>query len=135
MPLKIRVKPEAKIFVGGTIIKNAGTKPADLLILSDTPVLRDEYLTNMEHKDDTDIGNVYFLLQVLYLFKGKKEPLDGLVLKTVQSFGVLYPDLKPVVEQILLCIQAGERFKALQLAHTLLEREKLSASEKPEALN
>jgi flagellar biosynthesis regulator FlbT len=122
MPLKIHVKPEGRIFVGGTIIKNVGARPVDLLILSDTPVLRENYLKNFEKKDDSDTGNVYFLLQVLYLYKNKKKPLDKLVIKTIQNFGALYPDLQGVVDAILKHLEAGESFKALQIAHKLLEQ-------------
>ena len=123
MPLKIRVKPEGKIFAGGTVIKNAGKYPADLLILSDTPVLRDNYLMNIERKDASDTSNIYFLLQVIYLFKGKQQPLDKLVVDTIVQFGKIYPNLQPVVEQIITHLEAGEAFKALRLAHKILEGE------------
>lgn len=120
MPLKIRVKPEGKIFAGGAVLKNVGNRPADLLILSDSPVLREDYLMNIERKDDSDASNVYFLLQVIYLFKGKGQPLDALVMETIRNFGALYPQLSGEVGQIIALLQAGEPFKALQLGHKLL---------------
>ncbi len=120
MPLKIRVKPEGKIFAGGAILKNVGHRPADLLILSDSPVLREDYMMNIERKDESDATNVYFLLQVIYLFKGKGQPIDNLVIDTLQNFGKLYPNLADHVAQIVAHLNAGEAFKALRLGHKLM---------------
>ncbi|HEU0117440.1 MAG TPA: flagellar biosynthesis repressor FlbT [Alphaproteobacteria bacterium] len=128
MPLKIRVKPEGKIFAGGAVLKNVGNRPADLLILSDSPVLREDYMMNMDQRSDSDASNVYFLLQVIYLFKGKGQPLDHLVMETIKNFSTLYPDFSDEVSQILAHLEAGEPFKALKLGHKLLaEKEKAGA--------
>ncbi|HUY69010.1 MAG TPA: flagellar biosynthesis repressor FlbT [Alphaproteobacteria bacterium] len=125
MPLKIRVKPEGKIFAGGAVLKNVGNKPADLLILSDSPVLREDYMMNVDRRGESDASNVYFLLQVMYLFKGKGQPLDHLVIETIKNFGKLYPHLVGQVDQIIALLEAGESFKALKLGHVLLaEQEK-----------
>ncbi len=129
MPLKIRVKPEAKIFAGGAVLKNVGTRPADLLILSDSPVLREDYMMNIDRSTETDANNVYFLLQVLYLFKGKGQPLDKLVLETIGNFAKLYPHFDADINQIVVHLQAGESFKALKIGHKLLaEQEKKEPS-------
>lgn len=121
MPLKIKVKPEAKIFAGGAVLKNVGNRPAELLILSDSPVLRDDYLMNEDRKDDSDASNVYFLLQIIYLFKGQGKPMDDLVVNTLKSFSKLYPELENNVDEIVTLLEAGESFKALRIAHKLLE--------------
>ncbi len=123
MPLKIRVKPEGKIFAGGAVLKNVGNRPAELLVLSDSPVLREDYMMNIEKRGDSDASNVYFLLQVIYLFKGKQQPMDDLVLTTLKSFAKLYPAMAGHVDEIVTHLQAGETFKALRLAHKLLEDE------------
>lgn len=138
MPLKIRVKPEGKIFAGGAVLKNVGHRPAELLILSDSPVLREDYMMNIERKDESDASNVYFLLQIIYLFKGKGQPMDKLVIETLQNFGKLYPQLAGHVDQIIAHLSAGESFKALRLGHKLLADkqglEKTSASLGQEAV-
>jgi flagellar biosynthesis regulator FlbT len=123
MPLKIRVKPEGKIFAGGAVLKNVGNRPADLLILSDSPVLREDYMMNIDRRNESDASNVYFLLQIIYLFKGKGKPLDHLVIDTIKSFGKLYPHLMGEVDSIIAHLEAGEAFKALQVGHKLLAGE------------
>ncbi len=120
MPLKIRVKPEGKIFAGGAVLKNVGTRPADLLVLSDSPVLRENYMMNIDRSGDSDASNVYFLIQVIYLFKGKGKPLDDLVIETIKNFSKLHPHLTAEIEQITTHLQAGESFKALKIGHKLL---------------
>lgn len=120
MPLKIRVKPEGKIFAGGAVLKNVGNKPADLLVLSDSPVLREDYMMNIDRRDESDASNVYFLLQVIYLFKGKGQPLDTLVIDTIRNFAKLYPNFAGEADGIITHLEAGEPFKALKIGHTLL---------------
>ena len=123
MPLKIRIKPEGKFFAGGAVMKNVGKRPAELLVLSDSPVLREDYMMNIDRRDDSDASNIYFLLQVIYLFKGKGQPIDDLVIATIRNFGALYPKLQNHVETILSHLTVGETFKALRLGHKLLEEE------------
>ena len=120
MPLKIRIKPEGKIVAGGAVLKNVGKRPADLLVLSDSPVLREDYMMNIDRRDDSDASNVYFLLQVLYLFKGKGQPIDHLVIDTIRSFGKMYPNLLGEIGQMIAYLEAGESFKALKVGHKLL---------------
>lgn len=120
MPLKIRIKPEEKFYAGGAVLKNVGKHPADMLILSDSPVLRDDYLMNMEDRSASDAAEVYFLLQILYLFKGKGQPLDGLVIQTIRNFAKLYPNLQDHIDRIINHLEAGEAFKALRLGHEIL---------------
>lgn len=127
MPLKIRVKPEGKILAGGAVLKNVGNRPADLLVLSDSPVLRENYMMNIDRRGDSDFSNVYFLLQVIYLFKGKDKPMDNLVVETVKSFGKLYPQYESDVAQIISHLESRESFKALKVAHTMLaQHEKMT---------
>ena len=127
MPLKIRVKPEGKIFAGGAVLKNVGNKPADLLVLSDSPVLREDYMMNIERRDDSDASNVYFLLQVIYLFKGKGQPLDNLVVETIKNFAKIYPHFENEVNEIITHLVAGEPFKALKIGHKLLSGQDIPA--------
>ena len=132
MPLKIRVKPEGKIFAGGAVLKNVGKRPAELLILSDSPVLREEYMMNIDRRNDSDASNLYFLLQVIYLFKGKGEPLDQLVVETLRNFGTLYPAYTDAVDQIIRHLEAAEPFKALRLGHKLLAEQQGASRPEPQ---
>lgn len=126
MPLKIRIKPEQKFFAGGAVMKNVGKKPADILVLSDSPVLRDDYLMNIDRKEESDAASIYFLLQVIYLFQGKGQPIDQLVIETVRKFGNLYPHLQGQVATMIAHLEAGEGFKALRLGHALLADQQAS---------
>ncbi|MDD3029508.1 MAG: flagellar biosynthesis repressor FlbT [Alphaproteobacteria bacterium] len=120
MPLKIRVKPEDKILAGGAVLKNVGKHPADLLVLSDGPVLRERYMMNRNRQGDSDMSNVYFLLQVIYLFKGKDKPMDNLVLETIRNFAKLYPVYESETKTIIELLEKKETFKALRVARSML---------------
>lgn len=131
MPLKIRIKPEQKFFAGGAVLKNVGNKPADLLVLSDSPVLRENYMMNIDRSEESDAATVYFLLQMIYLFKGKGQPLDTLVIDTIEKFAALHPHLSDSVTSIITYLRAGESFKALRLGHDLLSDQEASAKAMP----
>lgn len=131
MPLKIRVKPEAKIFAGGAVLKNVGNRPADLLILSDSPVLREGYMMNIDRSNESDANNIYFLLQVIYLFKGKGQPLDHLVIETIKNFAKLYPRYAGEIDQVIAYLEAGEPFKALKTGHKLLAEQNIKDQPQP----
>ena len=133
MPLKIRVKPECKILAGGAVLKNVGKHPADLLILSDGPVLRERYMMNKSRQGESDMSNVYFLLQVIYLFKGKDAPMDRLVLETIRSFAKLYPQYESETKTIIALLEKKETFKALRVARSMLPEGEEKASGSPEA--
>ncbi len=134
MPLKIRIKPEQKFFAGGAVLKNVGNKPADLLVLSDSPVLRENYMMNVDRSEESDAATVYFLLQMIYLFKGKGQPLDTLVIDTIEKFAALHPHLSGSVAAIIAHLHAGESFKALRLGHDLLSDQEAAGKATPAAL-
>ena len=75
---------------------------------------------NMDRQNESDVTNVYFLLQVIYLFKGKDQPMDALVIETVRSLARLYPGYDEAVAQIIEHLEAKESFKALKVAHAML---------------
>lgn len=121
MPLKIRVKPEAKFYAGGAVLKNVGTRAVDLLILSDGPVLREDYMMNPDRMAESDAASSYFLLQLMYLFKGKGQKFDSLVMDTLRNFAKIYPDLSASVDEILQLLEKGDTYKALKIAHGLMD--------------
>lgn len=43
MPLKIRIKPRGKFYVAGAILQNIGSRPIEILVLTDHKVVREEY--------------------------------------------------------------------------------------------
>ena len=121
MPLKIRIKPESKIIAGGAVIKNVGKHSVQLLVLSDSPVLREDLVLGYGRKDDSDSNSIYFVLQLLFLFKDKGQPMDKLVIETIRKFGTIYPHMMGTVGTIIEHLEKGETFKALRLGHKLLD--------------
>src|SRR5262249_23703965 len=79
-----------------------------------------DYMMNIDRSKETDANNVYFLLQVIYLFKGKGQPLDHLVIETIKNFSKLYPRFEEDIRQIIAYMEDGEPFKALKHGHKLL---------------
>lgn len=57
MALKLRIKPEGKIFVNGNgWIKNAGNRPIDVIVSLDLKTERPEHLQKMLQKKASEDG-------------------------------------------------------------------------------
>jgi len=63
MALKITLKPQEKLIVGGAVIINGKTK-SDLIIENNVPILREKDI--MAIKDaDTPCKKIYFTIQLM----------------------------------------------------------------------
>ena len=70
MALKIVLKPNEKMIVGGAVITNGSTKNTDLIIENNVPVLRQKNI--LSQKDATSpCSRIYFLIQLMYIDEEK----------------------------------------------------------------
>jgi hypothetical protein len=92
-------------------------------------------MMNTERRTESDASNVYFLLQVIYLFKGKGQPLDHLVIETIKNFAKLYPRFENEIAGIIGHLEAGEAFKALKVGHKLLAEQEKPVPPTPPAIS
>lgn len=66
MPMKVKLAPYERIFIGTTVVTNCWSEPAKFTIDGDGPVLRQES-TMLAERADSPLKQVYLCVQKLYL--------------------------------------------------------------------
>jgi len=70
MALKITLKPQEKMIVGGAVISNSNKAGCDLIVESKVPILREKDILS-ENDADTPCRQLYFIIQLIYIDEKK----------------------------------------------------------------
>lgn len=121
MSLKITLKTNERIIVGGAVVKNGG-KGTVLFIENTVPILREKDILG-EKEANTPCRRVYFTIQLMYIdeanvpnYVKSYSELAGEILKAA-------PSTRSFIEQLNERIEAGNYYQALKLAKNLIEYE------------
>lgn len=122
MSLKLHLKPEEKVIIGGAVIKN-GTRPCDFIVENNVPILRQKDIM-AEKEADSPSRRVYFVIQLMYI---NPENLTGYHSKFWELTGEILeaaPSTRPHIEKISDQVLAGNYYQALKLTRKLIDYEK-----------
>jgi flagellar biosynthesis repressor protein FlbT len=121
MSLKITLKSNERLVVGGAVVRNGG-KGTVLYIENTIPILREKDILG-EKDANTPCKRVYFTIQLMYIdeanvpqYKAAYSELAGDILKAAPSTATL-------VEQINERIQGENYYQALKIARNLIDYE------------
>ena len=121
MSLKITLKTNERLIVGGAVVRNGG-KGTGLFIENTVPILREKDILG-EKDAHTPCRRVYFTVQLMYI----DEPN---VPKYVQAYSELAgeimkaaPSTRSLIEQINERIEGGNYYQALKIAKNLIDYE------------
>ena len=122
MALKITLKPNEKMIVGGAVITNGNIKNTDLIIENNVPILRQKDI--LSEKDATSpCSRIYFLIQLMYIDEENiaihQHTYWGLVRELLDAV----PRLTGHIDQINENILNGNCYQALKLASELIDYE------------
>jgi flagellar protein FlbT len=121
MALKITLKPQEKMIIGGAVVTNGNFK-SELHIENNVPILRQKDI--MGEKDaNTPTRRIYFAIQLMYIDEQNLALHHKTYWKLVQDFIQAAPTALPLVDQISNKILGGEHYQALKLARKLIEYE------------
>ncbi len=121
MALKLSLKPQEKIFIGGAVVVN-GDNHTELSILNDVPLLREKDVFT-EAEADTACRRIYLCVQLMYM--------DPVNLASYQrSYRALLDEVlraAPSTARYLSVINGdlacGRYYQALKNAHKLVDYE------------
>ena len=127
MALKITLKPQEKMILGGAVISNGSNAGCQLIIENKVPILRDKDILR-ESDVDTPCRNLYFIIQLMYI--------DGenLALHQENYWGMVNEILKAAPSTVALIDQMnedivnGRYYQALKLARELIDYEEEAVS-------
>lgn len=121
MPLKITLKPNERMIVGGAVITNGNTR-CDLLIENKVSILRQKDI--MSEKDaDSPCRKIYFTIQLMYIDEENLIEYHNTYWKLVQDIIKAAPSMLALIDQISEHILNNKYYQALKLARKLIDYE------------
>ena len=121
MPLKIRLKPNERMIVGGAVITNGNIR-CDLLIENKVSILRQKDI--MSEKDaDSPCRKIYFTIQLMYIDEENLIEHHNTYWKLVQDIVKAAPSMLALIDQISEHILNNKYYQALKLARKLIDYE------------
>ncbi len=121
MALKLKLRPNERVFLNGALIRNGGGV-SELEVLNRVPLLREKDIL-LEADADTPCKRLYLLLQTLYF-----EPPNAL--EYYRHFSKLSmevlraaPSMGSDLETVHLLVEEGALYRALREMKTLVDYE------------
>ena len=122
MALKITLKPNERIIVGGAVVINGNTKNTDLIIENNVPVLRQKDILN-EQDATSHCRQIYFVIQLMYIDSENLADHQKTYWKLVHALLDAIPRLTGHIDEINEHILIGNYYRALKLARELIDYE------------
>ena len=122
MALKITLKPNERIIVGGAVVINGNTKNTDLIIENNVPVLRQKDILN-EQDATSHCRQIYFVIQLMYIDSENLAEHQQTYWKLVHALLDAIPRLTGHIDEINEHILIGNYYRALKLARELIDYE------------
>ena len=122
MALKITLKPNEKMIVGGAVVTNGNTKNTDLIIENNVPVLRQKDILS-EQQAASHCSRIYFIIQLMYIDSENMTDHQHTYWKLVRELLDAVPRLTGHIDEINEHILIGNYYRALKLASQLIDYE------------
>jgi flagellar protein FlbT len=121
MGLKILLKPNERIIIGGAVMTNGNAKSA-FLVENTVPILREKSILS-EHHADSPCKRIYFVIQLMYIDEKKLTEYHTAYWNLVRDVLAAAPSTLGLIDQISEDIVSGKYYQALKLAKKLIEYE------------
>jgi flagellar protein FlbT len=122
MALKITLKPNEKMIVGGAVVTNGNTKNSDLIIENSVPVLRQKDIL-CETDATSHCRQIYFVIQLMYIDSENLTDHQETYWKLVRELLDVIPRLTAHIDEINEQILIGNYYRALKMARELINYE------------
>jgi flagellar protein FlbT len=121
MALKITLKPGERMIIGNAVLRNSDAK-CDLMIENKVPILREKDIIG-ENEANSPARKIYFTIQLMYIDRDNLQRHHKAYWKLVHDFLDAAPSATVLIDQISDQILNDNYYKALKLAHGLIEYE------------
>ncbi len=121
MALKISLKPNERIIIGGAVVTNGGNR-CDLSFENKVPLLREKDIMR-ESDAGTPACQIYFVIQLMYIDEDNLAVHHQAYWKLVKTFLDAVPSSLPLIDQISDSILKGQYYAGLKTAAKLIEYE------------
>jgi flagellar protein FlbT len=121
MGLKITLKPNERMIIGGAVVTNGDTR-AEFTIENKVPLLRQKDIMS-ENEANTPSRRLYFVIQLMYIDQDNVLTYHNTYWSIVQDIVKAAPSVLGLIDQISELILGNQHYQALKLAKTLIEYE------------
>ncbi|UCG06559.1 MAG: flagellar biosynthesis repressor FlbT [Desulfobacterales bacterium] len=121
MALKITLKPNERMIIGGAVVNNGGTR-TDFTIENTVPLLRQKDIMS-EKEANSPSRRLYFAIQLMYIDQHNVVAYHNAYWSIVQDIVKAAPSVLGLIDQISELILGNQYYQALKLAKTLIEYE------------
>ena len=122
MALKITLKPQEKMILGGAVISNGNNAGCELIIENKVPILREKDILS-ENNADTPCRQLYFIIQLMYIDEGNQAIHQKNYWDLVNEIVKAAPSTVGLIDHINEEIVGGRYYQALKLAQKLIDYE------------
>lgn len=122
MSLKLRLKADERLIVGGAVIRN-GSRPAELLIENNVPILREKDILS-ERDVVTVAQKIYFVIQLMYIDREQLSEYHSKYRELMSAIVAAAPSTQDLLTQIESRVRENDFYHALKLTGNLIEYEK-----------
>lgn len=122
MSLKIMLKPDEKIFIGGAVIRNGQTH-STFFVENQTRILRERDIMR-EEDADTPCKQIYFVIQLMYMDEGNLAQYHTTYWKIANEITDTVKTMTAYVAEVSEFLLAANYYKALKIAKKMIAYEK-----------
>jgi len=120
--LKITLKPQEKMILGGAVITNGNSLGCYLIIENKVPILREKDILS-ENEADTICRQLYFIIQLMYIDEQNLLLHQKKYWKLVKELVKAVPSTVGMIDRISEEIVSGRYYQALKVAQKLIDYE------------
>jgi flagellar protein FlbT len=121
MALKISLKPDERIIIGGAVVQN-GSARSDFVIENSVPVLREKDIMGIPDAN-SPCRRIYFAIQLMYVDEKNIEEHRATYWQLVRDVTHAAPSTISLIDQISEHILHDRYYQALKLTNKLIEYE------------
>jgi len=127
MALKITLKPNEKMILGGTVVVNGSSMSSDLIIEYKVPILRQKDILS-EKDANSPSKRIYFAIQLMYIDEENRNIHQNIYLKLAKELVQAAPSKTGLIDRISEYILSDKYYPALKLAKELMAYEEEALS-------
>jgi flagellar protein FlbT len=127
MALKITLKPDERMIIGGAVVTNKNSTRCDLLVDNNIPILRQKDILN-EDQADSPCRKIYFVIQLMYLDEENVQTYHKTYWNLVRDVVQAAPSMTGLIDIISEHILNQRYYQALKAAKTLIDYEQEAIS-------
>jgi flagellar protein FlbT len=122
MALKITLKSQEKMIIGGAVLINPSTYSCDLVIENKVPILREKDIMN-EAEAESPCRRIYFVIQLMYIDENNLLEYHNKYWSLVQDVVQAAPSMTGLIDEISEHILNRRYYQALKMAQQLIDYE------------